>query len=223
MNDITATLLFLLGFFAGGPLNLCISRIPGNVKIFARPLFPGIRKSRTSYRQWLVSLINGAAYLSIYRVYGSSLQTAGFCVLVSALIVAAFIDYKHKIIPDRIVVFILAAGILYGIAARDMSLAARLAGFFAASVPMCMLAVLSKGGIGGGDIKLMAAGGLYIGWKLILVSLFTAAVVGSAAGILLTALKLKGRKDDIPFGPFLAAGVFVALIQGPQLLQSFLF
>ena len=69
---------------------------------------------------------------------------------------------------------------------------------------MLLIAVASRGGMGGGDIKFAAALGLWLGWKFALLALFLSFLLGGLGGVIVLALKLKGRKDMIPYGPFIA-------------------
>jgi leader peptidase (prepilin peptidase)/N-methyltransferase len=81
------------------------------------------------------------------------------------------------------------------------------------------IVILSRGGMGGGDIKLAAMIGAFVGWPGVVVALFSAFVVGGLAGIVLLALRVRGRKDAIPFGPALAVGALVALFWGDAIVR----
>ena len=79
-----------------------------------------------------------------------------------------------------------------------------------------VIILVSRGGMGGGDMKLGAMLGAFLGWKALLFALFVAIVLGGAVAIVFLASGLRGRKDPIPFGPFLAAGGAMALFWGEQ-------
>ncbi|WP_198543744.1 prepilin peptidase [Petroclostridium xylanilyticum] len=240
-------LIFILGFLIGSFLNVCIHRIPLGQTVVTTPshcpecnkrirwydLIPVISyillrgkcrfcKQKISIRYPLVELLNGAVCLWIYSIYGMSVQFAGLAFLASALIVIAFIDYAHRIIPNRIVIVMLAAGIVYVYFNPYITYGDAILGFFAASLPLLILAVLSNGGMGGGDIKLMAAAGVFLGWKLILLSLVFASIIGSFIGIILILLKIIKREDPIPFGPFLSAGIFISILYGQKIIEWYL-
>jgi leader peptidase (prepilin peptidase)/N-methyltransferase len=240
-------LIFILGFLIGSFLNVCIHRIPLGQTVVTTPshcpecnkrirwydLIPVISyillrgkcrfcKQKISIRYPLVELLNGAVCLWIYSIYGMSVQLAGLAFLASALIVIAFIDYAHRIIPNRIVIVMLAAGIVYVYFNPYITYRDAILGFFAASLPLLILAVLSNGGMGGGDIKLMAAAGVFLGWKLILLSLVFASIIGSFIGIILILLKIIKREDPIPFGPFLSAGIFISMLYGQKIIEWYL-
>lgn len=97
----------------------------------------------------------------------------------------------------------------------------RLVGALVASVPLLALALFT-GGFGGGDVKLFAALGLCLGWKLTLVALFLSVLGGGIYGIALLATKRAGRKDAFAFGPFICAGAAAAAIVGQPLLNAYL-
>ena len=79
-----------------------------------------------------------------------------------------------------------------------------------------VIILVSRGGMGGGDLKLGAMLGAFLGWKALLFGLFVAIVLGGVIGVALLATGVRGRKDPIPFGPFLAAGGAMALVWGER-------
>jgi leader peptidase (prepilin peptidase)/N-methyltransferase len=131
------------------------------------------------------------------------------------------------IIPNGTVIALVVIGLLYTVAriifpqafTIQITWLEALIGFFAASVPLFLVAVLSKGGMGGGDIKLMAAAGIFLGWKGIILAMIVGSVVGAVVSLMLIALKRKKRKDLIPFGPFLCLGILVAAVLGPEIIK----
>ena len=82
--------------------------------------------------------------------------------------------------------------------------------------------MLTKGGMGGGDIKFVAALGLWLGLKLTIVTLFLSFVIGGICGALLLLFKIKSRKDFIPFGPFIAIGAFITALYGVEIIRWYL-
>lgn len=246
MNTVYAVLVAVYGVVIGSFLNVCIYRIPAEKSIvFGRSsctncgthikwydlipvlsyIFLGGKcrscKERISMQYPLVELANGAAWLCIYFTYGNSLNSLFYCILASLLIVISVIDYKNMIIPDSLIVITLIAGVIFAVLSREMSLLDRVIGFFAASIPVLILALVTNG-FGGGDIKLLAAAGFFIGWKLVVLGLLIGIMFGAVISCIFIAAKIKGRKDFIPFGPFLAAGFYFALIHGNALIDWYL-
>jgi prepilin signal peptidase PulO-like enzyme (type II secretory pathway) len=107
--------------------------------------------------------------------------------------------------------------------ADQLGYTASLIGFLAGGGFFYLVAVLSRGGMGGGDIKLMAMVGGLMGWKSVLLTTFAGSLSGSFIGIFLMLFKGKGRKTKIPFGPFLAFGTLVTLFFGQEILLWYLY
>lgn len=240
-------LIFIFGLLFGSFLNVCIYRIPVNKSIVNPPsacpnceyqlawydnipvisfIFLGgkCRKCKTeiSLRYPMIEMLSGLVTVLLYVFFGLTLQFFFVVVITFMLIIITFIDIDHKLIPNRIVIAMLSIGLIYELVVRPVSLLDALIGFFAASVPLLIIAFLSKGGIGGGDIKLMAVVGIFLGWKGVLLALFIGAVTGAIIGIIGMILKKKKRKDVIPFGPFLCLGILVAIIYGEQLIDMYI-
>lgn len=94
-------------------------------------------------------------------------------------------------------------------------------GLFAVSVPLLLVWLITKGaGVGGGDIKLLAAAGLFLGWKLVVFSVLVGCLAAVCVHIPRMALKKAGRA--LAFGPYLSAGMFVSLVWGERLLNWYL-
>jgi leader peptidase (prepilin peptidase)/N-methyltransferase len=85
-----------------------------------------------------------------------------------------------------------------------------------------VIILVSRGGMGGGDMKLGAMLGAFLGWKALLFALFAAIVLGGVVGVAVLVAGLRGRKDPIPFGPFLAAGGAMALLWGERIIDWWL-
>src|SRR5437867_1546894 len=133
------------------------------------------------------------------------------------LVVVFFIDAAPPILPNAMTWPGLVAGLLCARPQGRLVRSARVAA--GAGALFLMIAVVSGGGMGGGDIKLAAMMGAFLGWPLTAVALLLAFVTGAVAGVLLIALKRRSRKDPIPFGPSLAAGGVIAMFAGQSLLR----
>ena len=99
-------------------------------------------------------------------------------------------------------------------------------GMFLTAIPYLLVAVLiekeSGFSIGGGDIKLMAVAGFFLGWKKILLSLMLGSIAGSVVGVALIVMKIIKRKQPIPFGPYLCIGIFASALFGEQIIRWYL-
>jgi len=96
---------------------------------------------------------------------------------------------------------------------------ASLLGLLIGSTLFYLIALVSKGGMGGGDIKLIAMIGAFLGWQGALFTIFSGALLGSLVGVTLMLLGMKGRKDKVPFGPFLSCGAILFILSGDDLIH----
>ena len=242
---IIYTMIFLFGITIGSFLNVCIYRIPkkedivsershcmscGNVLKWYEliPLFSFLLqggkcrncKVKLSLQYPMIELLNGLVYIWIFVVKGFTAESILFCICASVLIVISVIDWRTYEIPFGCNVII---GIL-GIIRLILDLAHwydYVIGFFIVSGLFYIIVLVSKGtAMGGGDVRLMAAAGLLLGWKAIFLSLMIGSVAGSV--IHLTLMKVQGRDRVLAFGPYLALGIFVSMLYGEQIIAWYL-
>ncbi len=160
---------------------------------------------------------------SAYRFDGPGIvlrEFAGTAVFALMLLAILFIDLEHRIVPNAISYPGIVLGLLLAIPQGrllEVGLSALGAGGF-----FFLVALLSRGGMGGGDVKLAAMMGAFLGWPAIVVALMLAFFLGAGAGLLLIVFRRGTRKTPIPFGPALAAGAIVALLAGDPILQWYL-
>ena len=238
-------MIFLIGISIGSFLNVCIYRIPkkedivlershcmscGNVLKWYEliPLFSFIVqggkcrncKTKLSAQYPLIELLNGLIYVWIFIVKGFCPESILFCICASVLIVISVIDWRTFEIPFGCNIII---GIL-GIVRVFLNLAHwydYVIGFFAVSGLFLIIYWITKGrGIGGGDIKLMAAAGLLLGWQNILLSLMIGSIAGSV--IHLALMKIQGKDRVLAFGPYLAFGIFISMLYGNDIITWYL-
>jgi len=151
---------------------------------------------------------------------------------VGAMIIITLVDYRHQIIPDRLSIPGIFAGLfltLYRgttydttrfVLSRDI-LDSTAGGLLGAAI-FYIIIVVSRGGMGYGDVKLAAMIGTFMGWRMLLVVVLLAVITGSIIGITLLITGIKKRKDPIPFGPFLAVMSLVCMIYGEKILDFYL-
>lgn len=185
-------------------------------------------KARISWRYPAVELLTALLFTAVYWRFGLSWAAPPMMALAAVLVAAAFIDIDHSIIPNGLVLFGLVPGALVA-AFRLTGLPwwDYLLGMAAGAAPLIVIDLLSrlilrKEGMGGGDMKMMAMAGLYLGWKLTLLSLTLGVYLGGIAGIILLAAKAVKRGGQFPFGPFLAAGSVLSLLFGNRILSWWL-
>ena len=174
-----------------------------------------------------MELIVGLLSAALFIPLGPSLQYLFLFLFTAALVAIAFIDLDHKIIPDVISLPGILAGVAFsffpsaGISPLDAVIGAVGGGAFLFLVGMVFEKVTGREGMGGGDVKLLAMIGAWMGWKalpfIILISSFTGAVIG---GLSLVASR-QGMRSRIPFGPFLALGALLFLFFGDEIALWF--
>ncbi|MCR5473586.1 MAG: prepilin peptidase [Lachnospiraceae bacterium] len=202
-------------------------------------------KAKLSIQYPIIELLNGLLYCLIFAVMGLTLQSVLTMALTSALIVIAVIDWRTYEIPFGLNVFIAVLGILYTLldlakscgmwvysleanSAKGaffswlpMTVSDHLIGAVSVSGFLLILYLATKGrGIGGGDIKLMAAAGLFLGWKNIILAF----VIGCILGSVIHLIRMKVSKQDhvLAFGPYLAAGIFIASLWGNGIVNAYI-
>ncbi len=171
--------------------------------------------AKVSLRYPAVELLTTVVFWLVYRYYGFSWQAAGYWTLSALLTAASFIDLEYRIIPNEITYTGIILGFVFSL---KTGLFSGLAGFALGGGIMLATAVFSKGNMGGGDIKLAAVMGLFLGWQLLLPALFWGFFLGAVCGVTLLALGIVKRKDPFPFGPFLAAGSIISLLWGNDMI-----
>ena len=155
--------------------------------------------------------------LMIY-IYGLTVQGIAFGLTTAVLIEITLLDYKTMEISDLACVLIALAGIVLMI--LNGSYISSLIGAVCVSVPF--LVMVLAGGMGMGDVKLMAAVGILLGWKQTLLAAFFGIVIGCMAALILKLRKKQGWKSEIAFGPYLCIGTFVSMSVGEQILSLYL-
>ncbi len=197
--------LFIVGLAAGKFLKILIRR---NMEEEHRD-FPS---------KPVVEILNALLYCAVFWKYGFSVETLGFIILGSILLLIAFVDFKTMLIPNWTVLLILVLGILFAFFNRDVSWLERLIGFFGAGLGLLLIYILSRGGIGGGDIKLMAAAGFFLGWKLTLWAMLVGSIIGGVFGVIILASGKGQLKTAIPYGPFLVIGIIGSILFGNEMI-----
>lgn len=177
-------------------------------------------KSKISIQYPLVEGANGILYAILFLVHGISVETILYCLCASALLALSIIDWRTQEIPVGFNIFILLLGLVRLV--TDLgNWSQYVIGLFAVSGFLFLLFLITKGrGIGGGDIKLMAATGLLLGWQLNIIAFLLGCIIGSIIHLTLMAIKKANRV--LAFGPYLSMGVYIAMIWGEQLVSWYL-
>ena len=245
-------LIFILGLVVGSFNNVCIYRIPrnesiiypashcpkchspikpiDNIPLLSYILLKGRCRncgSKISIQYPVVELLTGLIYLIISLIYGLSVQTLIYIILSSALIIIAFIDLNEEIVPDVIslpgivIGFIISFFVPY-ISYLNSALGILAGGGIILIIGLAGSVIFKKEAMGGGDVKLAAMIGAFLGWRYIIISLFLGFFLGALAGIILIMSKIKSKEDMVPFGPFIVLGSFITLLWGEKIISWYL-
>jgi leader peptidase (prepilin peptidase) / N-methyltransferase len=240
--------VFVFGTLLGSFANVCIYRLPQRLSlVFPGSHCPSCQEAlrpwqnipllsyvmlrgrcarcqtAISPRYPLVELCNGLLYILLYSQYHLSVQGLVFALLATALLIVSCIDLVHMIIPDVITLPGIVVGMCTSLWLTPVGIGNAVMGVLLGGGLFLLMAVLSvvilhREGMGGGDIKLIAMIGTFLGWHAVLVTIFLGAVLGALVGIILMLVGLKERKEPLPFGPFLALGAFLAMVWGDTML-----
>lgn len=177
-------------------------------------------KAHISVQYPIVEAANGILYVIFFLAKGITVETFLYCLAASALLALSVIDWRTQEIPLGFILFILTLGLVRLFTDLE-NWSQYVIGLFAVSVFLLLIDLVTKGrGIGHGDIKLMAATGLLLGWKLIIIAFIMACIIGTVVHLIRMAVKKVGRK--LAFGPYLSMGICIAMIWGEQLVSWYL-
>jgi leader peptidase (prepilin peptidase)/N-methyltransferase len=237
----------VLGLLIGSFLNVVIARVPEGRSVWGpRSTCPGCGtliawydnipvvsflalrgRCRTcgmtiSARYPLVEIATAGAFVIAFHRADSMVEFAVHAVLVAALIAITAIDLRYQIIPDVITLPGIVLGVLANVVTDRVSWLESLIGIAVGGGIFFVIILVTGGGMGGGDMKLGAMLGAFLGWKSGLLALLLGVLAGGAVAVILLLLGRKGRKEAIPFGPYLALGGAIAAFWGDQIIAWYL-
>lgn len=247
VHALAAASFFLVGAVIGSFLNVCIYRLPRRetvvwgssycprcgAKLRGWELLPVLGylalrgrcrscSARISPRYPAVELLTGFIFLLTFLQLGPDPLLVKYLFAFALLVVISFIDLDHSIIPNRLVLVFLVWAAFWQLALPERGFYEALGGALLGGGLLFLIAVASRGNMGGGDVKLMFAAGLFLGLPLTAVALFVAFLAGGAAGLALIATRRRRLKEPMPFGPFLCLGTFTAALWGQKMADLYL-
>ena len=246
MNLVASTVfVFIFGTIFGSFLNVVIYRLPqrlsivrprsrcphcqtpiqpyDNIPLVSFLILRGRCRTCRAPISWRYPLVETAAGLLLASLWLRFAPSAAWVPFIAAavfslmLIAVFFIDLDHQIVPNAITYSGLVVGLLLAI--PQGRVVPSVLSALGASVFFLLIAILSRGGMGGGDIKLAAMMGAFLSWPAVAVALLLAFTLGAGAGLVLIGLRKRTRKDPIPFGPSLAVGGVIALLAADGILR----
>lgn len=170
----------------------------------------------------LVELSTGFLFLLAYTHLGLSLPFLGACLLISLAVIVTVSDMSYMLIPNRLLVFFTACFIFYRIIDPLQPWYNSIFGALAGFGIILAIILISRGGMGAGDMKLLGVLGIFLGFKLTLLTLFLATLIGTAVSLTLLTLNIIGRKDPFPFGPSIVLAAMVSYLYGSDLLEIYI-
>ena len=243
----------IFGALVGSFLNVCIFRLPNeesiiwpgshcphcekpirfydNIPLISFLVLKGkCRDCRApiSLQYPLVEGITALSTLFLIIKFVPSLSYLVYFAFVSALIVITVIDLYHQIIPDVISLPGIGVGLLVSLIIPQITFSNSLIGVLLGGGSLFLVATLyqwlfKREGMGGGDVKLLAMIGAFLGWKAVLLTILLSSLIGSVTGILMMVVKGKDFKYAIPFGPFLSLGAVISLFYGEEIVRWYLY
>ena len=243
----------IFGALIGSFLNVCIFRLPkeesivtpgshcphcqkpikfyDNVPLVSYILLNGrcrYCKESISIQYPLVEGITALVSLILFVRFGPTLSYLFYFSFIAALIVISIIDLYHQIIPDVISLPGIGVGLLASLAIPQINFIDSLIGALLGGGSLFIVATLyqwlfKREGMGGGDVKLLAMIGAFLGWKAVILTILLGSLLGSVSGIIVMVLRGKDFKYAIPFGPFLSLGAVIALFYGQDLIRWYLY
>ena len=184
-------------------------------------------KERISFRYPLIELLTALFSLAAALMFGPTLTYLIYFAFISSLIVITFIDLDHQIIPDIISLPGIPLGFLASFIVPEITYKEALIGIVIGGGLLLLVAIAyefitKKEGMGGGDVKLLAMIGAFLGWKGVLFTIFSGSLVGTIIGVTIMVAQGKDSKYAIPFGPFLSMGALLYLFFGEPIIYWYL-
>jgi leader peptidase (prepilin peptidase)/N-methyltransferase len=181
-----------------------------------------------SFQYPLIEGITALSSLFLIMKFGPSLSYLIYFAFVATLIVITLIDLYHQIIPDVISLPGIGVGLLVSLINPYITFFNSLIGILLGGGSLFLVATLyqfffKREGMGGGDVKLLAMIGAFLGWKAVILTILLSSFIGSITGIIIMVLKGKDFKYAIPFGPFLSLSAVISLFCGPSLIDWYLY
>jgi len=248
LDPLQLTILVMIGLAVGSFLNVCVHRIPRGQSLMLPPSrcpaceyqlrwFDNIpvasyaaiggrcRKCRTRIpiRYPLVELATMALFVIHGEVFGWSALLVPRLSFACAMVVLFAIDLEHHLLPNVITLpgiaigFISSAVLPPGLV--DALLGVALGGGVLWLIGEAYYRYSGHEGMGGGDVKMLAMIGAFLGWKLVLVTLVLSSVAGSIVGLIVILIKRGGLKYALPYGTFLALGALTASLVGERIVN----
>ncbi|SDM80222.1 type 4 prepilin peptidase 1 Aspartic peptidase. MEROPS family A24A [Psychrobacillus sp. OK028] len=244
MEIIITVFFFLYGLIFGSFFNVVGLRIPKGESIVSPPSHCTVCNRNLTFKDlvplfsyvflkgkcrgcgtkihWVypvMEVVTGLLFAFAYSQLGFTMELVVALLFISLLVIITVSDIAYMLIPDKILLFFLVPLIVLRVLEPLSPWWDSLIGAFVGFGLLFLIAVVSKGGMGGGDIKLFFVIGLVLGWIPTLLTLFLASVTGTVVGAISLKRTKQGRKTPIPFGPSIAMAAIIAYFYGERLVD----
>ncbi|MCF3943342.1 prepilin peptidase [Oceanobacillus alkalisoli] len=179
-------------------------------------------KEKISIIYPVVETLTGALFVLSYLTFGLSAELIISLLLVSMLMIIFVSDIHYMIIQNKVLLFFLPLFIILRMITPLEPWWSPIAGAVAGTVLLALIILVSRGGMGAGDMKLFGVLGIVLGFQNVFLAFFLACLIGAIVGILLIALKVVKRKQPIPFGPYIVIGALIAYFYGKEIVQLYI-
>lgn len=198
-----STFFIVIGILTGILLSIFIEKIPSKNKLNIN-----VKDFFVDKKKIPIIITTSLLFYISFLVFDKNIILLKALIIDSIIVIVSFIDMKHRIIPDSLIIFTLIIGLLCLII-ENMSILSIILGMLAGGGIMLVIALLTNA-IGGGDIKYMFAMGILLGLSNILSALYIAFIIGGIVSLLILLLKIKDKREFIPYAPFLSIGCFIS-------------
>lgn len=248
VQPIELTIVALLGLAIGSFLNVVIHRLPrggslispgsrcpscgyalgpaDNIPVVSYLALGGRCRrcrARIGVRYPLVELVTAAVFVAHYLVFGWTPLLAVRLLFAASMVALFAIDLEHHLLPDAITLPGLGVGLVASLflppGIRDSLIGMLAGGGVLWLIGEAYYRYAGEEGMGGGDVKMLAMVGAFLGWQLVIVTLVFSSVAGAVIGMIVIAVKRGGMKYALPYGTFLAIAALVASLYGEQIVR----
>ncbi|MDQ3486618.1 MAG: prepilin peptidase [Acidobacteriota bacterium] len=248
MSGLELAIVALFGLAIGSFLNVVIHRLPrgasivspgsrcpacgyalramDNIPVVSYLMLRGRCRQcgvRISPRYPLVEIATAALFVLHYFVFGWTPLLAVRLLFAASLVALFAIDLEHHLLPDAITLPGVGAGLLASLflppGIRDALIGVLAGGGVLWLIGEAYYRYAGEEGMGGGDVKMLAMIGAFLGWQLVIVTLVFSSIAGSLIGVLLIVTKRGGMKYALPYGTFLSIAALVASLAGAQIVE----
>lgn len=246
MKIILTSTAFIIGSIIGSFINVVIYRLPKSKSIVNPPsacpscgnrlkwfdMIPILSyiflKGRCRYCRAKISIIypiveilTALTFMFVYVKFGFSLYALKFIIFLTLIIAVSFIDLREGVVPDAIVIPGCGVAILFSLFEGKQIFLQSLLGLTFLGIIFLIIIILSRGGMGEGDITLGAMIGAFVGFKFSIVVFVLSFILGAIFGVIAILFLKKKGKDAIPFGPYLGIASFIVVFFGSKFIDLY--